>query len=301
MERLQTLFPPHAQTSLTPTFSHPTFVFLMPSEQSVPTQPQPEDLDLSREQIKVCIVCKAPVSSADLDHPTHQLLIEPDIPLLCAGCRDPRSASTRQQYPISAGGRGSFGGAEFVRPVLQVPPDGPNPIPFPTSQAHPSASPLDVQELPRLISTSSDSGSYLSRISDKIHHAPKVKIQTDNLYPVSRTVSSESLQPQKETRHETTYSPNPLVDITRLRVRSPTHHCLYPGATFTGTQKSGRSSYDVNVTIVVRAPLPFPWSLQSDQLLSTFRTGCRLLVIFLMWLSADTRPDRGLARAHNLL
>ncbi|OCH95563.1 hypothetical protein OBBRIDRAFT_788112 [Obba rivulosa] len=45
-------------------------------------------------------------------------------------------------------------------------------------------------------------------------------------------------------------SPDPLVDITRLRVRSQGHHCLYPGATFQGTQKSGRNSYDVNVTIV---------------------------------------------------
>ena len=48
-----------------------------------------------------------------------------------------------------------------------------------------------------------------------------------------------------------TASPDPLSDITRLRIRSQGHHCLYPGATFQGTQKSGRNSYDVNVTIVV--------------------------------------------------
>jgi len=44
--------------------------------------------------------------------------------------------------------------------------------------------------------------------------------------------------------------PDPLVDITRIRIRSRGHHCLYPGASFQGTQKSGRNSYDVNVTIV---------------------------------------------------
>lgn len=44
---------------------------------------------------------------------------------------------------------------------------------------------------------------------------------------------------------------SPLTDITHLRVRSQGHHCLYPGASFRGTQKSGRNSYDVNVTIVV--------------------------------------------------
>ena len=250
------------RTPCTPTHSHPTPVSPMPSEQSAPTQPQPEDLDLPREQIKVCMFCRAPVSSSDADYPAHQLLIEPDIPLLCAGCRETRSIPARQQLPIS-GGRGSFGGSELARPVLQLPPDGPSPIPFPTSQTHPSTSPLDGPELSRSISMSSESNSYLPRISDKIHHAPKAKVQTDNSYPISRTASSDSSQSQKESRHEAIYSPNPLVDITRLRVRSPTHHCLYPGATFTGTQKSGRSSYDVNVTIVVRVPSSSPRSPES--------------------------------------
>jgi len=250
--------PTHRPCTLT--FSHPTFASLMPAEQSVPTQSQPDDLDLSREQIKVCMFCRAPVLSSDADYPTHQLLIEPDIPLLCAGCRETRTIPLRPQHPISAGGRGSFGGSELARPILQVPPDGPSPIPFPTSQAHPSTSPLDSLELSRSISMSSETNTYLPRISDKIHHAPKVKIQTDNPYPISRTASSESSQSQKEGRHEAVYSPNPLVDITRLRVRSPTHHCLYPGAMFTGTQKSGRSSYDVNVTIVVRVSTSSSWS-----------------------------------------
>jgi len=50
--------------------------------------------------------------------------------------------------------------------------------------------------------------------------------------------------------HHPAAHPDPLVDITRLRVRSQGHHCLYPGAIFQGTQKSGRNSYDVSVTIV---------------------------------------------------
>ena len=230
----------------------------MPAEQSVPAPSQPEEIDLSREQIKVCMFCRAPVSLSDADYPTHQLLIEPDVPLLCAGCRESRSAPVRQQHPTSAGGRGSFGGSELARPVLHAPQalsDGPTQIPPLASQTHPPTSPLDGPELSHSVSASSESNTYLPRISDKIHHTPKIKIQTDNPYPISRSVSSESSQSQKDSRHEAAYSPNPLVDITRLRVRSPTHHCLYPGATFTGTQKSGRSSYDVNVTIVVRAPI----------------------------------------------
>lgn len=46
--------------------------------------------------------------------------------------------------------------------------------------------------------------------------------------------------------------PNPFADISRLRIRSYAHQCLYAGAVFQGTQKSGRNSYDVHVTIVVR-------------------------------------------------
>ena len=45
--------------------------------------------------------------------------------------------------------------------------------------------------------------------------------------------------------------PDPLLDITRLRVPSHSYGCLYPGSRFQGTQKSGRNSYDVTVTIVV--------------------------------------------------
>lgn len=59
---------------------------------------------------------------------------------------------------------------------------------------------------------------------------------------------------QRPQQHHSRSQPHldPLADITRLRVRSQGYHCLYPGATFDGTQKSGRNSYEVNVTIVVR-------------------------------------------------
>lgn len=47
-----------------------------------------------------------------------------------------------------------------------------------------------------------------------------------------------------------TFFADPYADITHLRNRSQAHHCLYPGSIFQGTQKSGRNSYDVHVTIV---------------------------------------------------
>ncbi|KAG8961799.1 hypothetical protein FRC05_005781, partial [Tulasnella sp. 425] len=44
--------------------------------------------------------------------------------------------------------------------------------------------------------------------------------------------------------------PDPYRDITRLRASPRGNHVLYPGATFAGTQKSGRNNYEVNVTVL---------------------------------------------------
>jgi hypothetical protein len=73
--------------------------------------------------------------------------------------------------------------------------------------------------------------------SRSMFHQSRSNISTDSHSPCINTPYS---------------SPNPLVDITHIRVRSQGHHCLYPGAVFQGTQKSGRNSYEVNVNIVVR-------------------------------------------------
>lgn len=44
--------------------------------------------------------------------------------------------------------------------------------------------------------------------------------------------------------------PDPLLELSLLRHPPKSRGCLYPGATFNGTQKSGRNSYDVTVRIV---------------------------------------------------
>ncbi|TKY90412.1 hypothetical protein EX895_000410 [Sporisorium graminicola] len=46
------------------------------------------------------------------------------------------------------------------------------------------------------------------------------------------------------------YEPDPLAELSRLRNPPKGRGCLYPGATFNGTQKSGRNSYDVTVRVV---------------------------------------------------
>ncbi|KAN0065993.1 hypothetical protein ACQY0O_000085 [Thecaphora frezii] len=44
--------------------------------------------------------------------------------------------------------------------------------------------------------------------------------------------------------------PDPLMELSRLRSPPRGRGCLFPGASFNGTQKSGRNSYDVTVRIV---------------------------------------------------
>ncbi|PWN45414.1 hypothetical protein IE81DRAFT_333295 [Ceraceosorus guamensis] len=50
--------------------------------------------------------------------------------------------------------------------------------------------------------------------------------------------------------HYSAIGPDPRADTSRLRMRSRGKGCLVPGATFVGTQRSGRSTYEVGVQIV---------------------------------------------------
>ena len=50
--------------------------------------------------------------------------------------------------------------------------------------------------------------------------------------------------------------PDPYRDITHLRLTARGNHVLYPGATFAGTQQSGRSNYQVDVTVLVCSTYP---------------------------------------------
>lgn len=78
-------------------------------------------------------------------------------------------------------------------------------------------------------------------------------------------------------------APNPMVDITRIRLQSHIHHCLRPGAQFKGFQKSGRNSYDVNVTIVVSPTRPVN---------NSNSVGCQLCRVISRWLSLHSRAHR---------
>ncbi|KAH7929754.1 hypothetical protein BV22DRAFT_1102246 [Leucogyrophana mollusca] len=85
---------------------------------------------------------------------------------------------------------------------------------------------------------------------------PALAIRTSANIPPSwsasphQRASTASTNAAPHTQRQSVPAPDPLTDITRIRVRSQGHHCLYPGATFQGSQKSGRNSYEVNVNIV---------------------------------------------------
>lgn len=68
--------------------------------------------------------------------------------------------------------------------------------------------------------------------------------------PGPSTQAASSTSAVTADRLENERADNPLLDVTRARVKSLGRGCLYPGSVFKGTQTSGRSSYDVEIQIV---------------------------------------------------
>ena len=111
------------------------------------------------------------------------------------------------------------------------------PVPLPV--ATPS---LDIHQ-PKHVFTSSSCPSAFAE--------PSSPVRAPSRYLSSPPKATE--RPSGPPRNvDAAYSdPDPLVDITRLRMRPKGFRCLQAGSTFKGVQKSGRSSYDVNVTLLV--------------------------------------------------
>jgi len=87
--------------------------------------------------------------------------------------------------------------------------------------------------------------------SGEIHDSANQPFHFDADAPsISRFQNANKAASAVYTTYHSSLSPDPLIDITRLRVRSQGQYCLYPGASFQGTQKSDKNSYDVTVTIV---------------------------------------------------
>lgn len=223
----------------------------MPSEHNYQHHSDSALSQQQQNQTKSCPSCCALISVPELDAPATcphcrgQVLlraaqsqnntrrfIDQDIPQLQPP-RDLSSSLHNTRLPL-------------VTP-LEPPPASPAPLP---SITVPTA-------LPRIepsLELSKPYNAPIYRLED-----PPVSPTTTNLIPHSSHSSLSSLcQPHSREPQEkpsitqvTVSTPDPLADITRIRMRTRANHCLYPGATFEGTQKSGRNSYDVTVTIVV--------------------------------------------------
>jgi hypothetical protein len=195
----------------------------MPSEQLSPVHADSQQ----DAQIKVCSSCHSTL----VDHPTSFF-----EPLVCTLCRDRPTSQPqlRIDHDVPYSPRPSSSHElPILRRTLQ---DYDNQQPEATHSYHPS--PISPSSYPKK--------PVLSNIQCNISPAPAQRLQSHFSTP-----HTYDLAPPRQHQSTAAY-PDPLTDITHLRVRPRAHHCLYPGATFQGTQKSGRNSYDVNVDIVVR-------------------------------------------------
>jgi hypothetical protein len=235
---------------------------------SPPPLPQQQDPHL-QSQVKLCSSCRSPLSQ-DLD-PTYFC---PDSDandhlMLCRPCKERYLLQTIQQqqqqqqqphdllqysaiddephrihaYPTHVvnddSPRAPAVDIPALDPIVESSPSVQTPSPFPPSDR--PLPPRVAHEVP---------------VSPAANKRAKLAITTsvtpDGLRSaVSSTSSVSSSIRSSHTPLQHSLTPDPYVDITRIRMRSQGHHCLYPGATFQGTQKSGRNSYDVTVSIVV--------------------------------------------------
>jgi hypothetical protein len=221
----------------------------MPSEQpvpdpSLPEQPLPQD--------KLCSSCHSPLVDSIVPH----IFIHQAI---CSVCHDPLVFSRLGRRTDDSHGRCSEVESELSRCVgpdaanevshisRRIPDDHFHDDDVNTSAASSaSSSPLSTPTPPEI-------PFHRLHVPSPNKHSP-LAVNNSSLSPTVSHRSCDTQSVNTPRRHDTssTLCPDPLSDITRLRVRSQRYHCLYPGASFQGTQKSGRNSYDVNVTIVVR-------------------------------------------------
>jgi hypothetical protein len=221
----------------------------MPSEfsASIDEQPYPDN---QQSQVKLCSRCQRPVD------PTNSVFLPGAEAIVCASCQPSFSPINAQRRQVSAR---PFADIEATFSNLSSPG-------CPEDQVY--------QDTDMILATVPESDhDFFSVIQASSSSYPKPQSfsshSDESTYTLhnSSNFPSHSSQPSivhTRTLERSSRNPSPLTDITRLRVRSQGHHCLYPGAIFQGTQKSGRNSYDVNVTIVVRSPrLPYAFILCS--------------------------------------
>jgi len=223
--------------------------------------PQHQD-NYPQSQVKLCSSCRSPLSQ-DLD-PNH-FFSDSDVNdhlMLCRPCKERYLLQTVQQQIYDLSPYSDLDNEPHrLRSYPAYTPNDDSPHPStPDSVVLEAAVTIDSSQSlqPPPSSPPSDRPSKVAHeTSSASSKRAKLAIATTSLTPdglrsaASSTPSISSSIRSSRTLQQHSPAPDPYVDITRIRMRSQGHHCLYPGATFQGTQKSGRNSYDVTVSIVV--------------------------------------------------
>lgn len=255
----------------------------MPSEHPVPQIHDQQSSDQSQPQVKLCSACHCPLSA---DSPNTAFFLHGDIDsnettIVCRPCYT-RLDPLRAEAPLATVEYFNMERALLRRAAsLQ---GGHNEAPAPPRRE--VLAPAVHPQVDRCLDADEEMDRPSSSTPSLLHVEPQASVPTlpetpavhvpprPTPAPIDTTLAPpQSPRPSLTAQRSPvqlatpstsrsrppaalTASPDPLSDTTRLRVRSQGHHCLYPGATFQGTQKSGRNSYDVNVTIVVSIIIP---------------------------------------------
>ncbi len=207
-------------------------------------------------QVKLCSSCRSPLSQ-DPDATSPHLFSDSDVNdlMMCYPCKERYLLQAIQQQAHQLA-------AYTVNESHHLHQHPAHPVDEDPSRTPTANGPVSITEsppsIPQLLCPPSD-----RLLPSKVQHealAPSAPIKrtklaivtSDGLHsalPSAPSIPSSIRSDISPLQHSLT--PDPYIDITRIRMRSQSHHCLYPGASFQGTQKSGRNSYDVTVSIVV--------------------------------------------------
>lgn len=212
----------------------------MPAEQKYLTTPSLAITSIPEVsvQYKACAVC-------DLRIPQEQTTTIIDITgletcvVVCPNCRRTRQGN-EQARPLHASERTGLTQVEEIPLPISLSegisvPSPPSSSLEPEDRVFPGPSRLSQLSSPRESLHPISSPASISSTALDTH-------RTAHSTPRSEQTSKKNISTRAE--------PSPRSDITRLRVNRTGRNCLYPGSTFQGVQKSGRSDYDVTVTIL---------------------------------------------------
>lgn len=213
---------------------------------SPPSLPQQQELH-TQPQVKLCSSCRSPLAQ-DLDASSALFFSDSNDLMMCYPCKERYLLQNIQQQTHEPA---SYHDAVDEPHRLHQHP------------AHAVNGPVSVMEGPPSVQLPPFCPPSDRPLPSKVQHealvpsAPSKRAKLAIVVSgglrsaVSSTPSALSSIRSDISPLQHSPAPDPYIDVTRIRMRSQGHHCLYPGATFQGTQKSGRNSYDVTVSIVV--------------------------------------------------